>query len=262
MSVEADAFADDAPRRHPLPAYGRAGAGERGGQPDGQGDGGVGRTRHSLRRIHGRVIRIADDPSAPGDPQEPPSPPDPQDPRDAQVDALLASGTEPPGGNLGIDGAGVQTVLWNQDLLTPSGEFTEFYDVVISDRAPGGAWSTSPVLVTGYLWTGGLAVNASGAAVVAWQEVQDPRHGHVYASYRGTAGAGWGTPERVPHATFVDQVGIDDAGRVLLLYRPKNLSLMAIRRFPDGVWGEPHRVAGPDTASRPGWPSALAVPPW
>ena len=117
-------------------------------------------------------------------------------------------------------------------------------------------------MVTGYLWTAGLAVNASGAAVVAWQEAYDPRRDHVYASYRGTAGAGWTSPERVAHAASVDQVGIDDAGRVLLLYRPKNLSLKAIRRSPDGVWGEPHRVGWTGHGSRPGWPSVLAAPPW
>ena len=40
----------------------------------------------------------------------------------------------------------------------------------------------------------------------------------LYASHRATAGAGWTSPERVPHAESVGQVGIDDAGRVLLVY--------------------------------------------
>jgi hypothetical protein len=199
-----------------------------------------------------QVVRIADDPPAPGDPH---GPPDPQDPLDAQVNAVTLSFPESPGGTLGIDGADRQTLLWQQDLLTPPGPdqvFTEFYDVVISDRAPGGGWSTSPVVGFGYVSRTQLAVNASGAAVVAWQRMTQRANGpgsfHVFAAYRDTAGAGWTSPERVPNTEALEQVGIDDAGRVLLMYqgsgRKGDDSLKVVRRSRTGRWGKPQRIGG------------------
>lgn len=203
-----------------------------------------------------QVVRIADDPAAPGDPHGPPGPPDPQDPLDAQVNAVTLSFPESPSGTLGIDGADRQTLLWEQDLLTPPGPdqvFTEFYDVVISERAPGGGWSTSPVVGFGYVSRTQLAVNASGAAVVAWQRMTQRANGpgpfHVFASYRDTAGAGWTSPERVPNTEALERVSIDDAGRVLLMYqgsgRKGDDSLKVVRRSRAGRWGKPRRVGGP-----------------
>ncbi len=168
-----------------------------------------------------QIIGVADVPRAPGDPQIPLGPPDAQDPLDAQVDAAIGrSGVEAPGSHLGIDGADVQTLLWQQDLLTPPGpeqDLTEFYDVAVAERAPGAGWSTAPSLGLGYVDDAQLAVNASGAAVVAWHQFIG-RRSLVYASYRATAGAGWTSPQRVPRVDGLMQVGIDDAGRVLLMY--------------------------------------------
>jgi hypothetical protein len=203
-----------------------------------------------------QVVRIADDPPAPGDPHGPPGPPDPQDPLDAQVNAMTLSFPESPSGTLAIDASDRQTLLWEQDLLTPSGPeqvFTEFYDVVIADRAPSGGWSTSPVVGFGFVSGTQLAVNASGAAVVAWQRMTQRPNGpgpfRVFASYRDTAGAGWTSPERVPNTEALVQVGIDDAGRVLLMYqgsgRKGDDSLKVVRRSPAGRWGKPRRVGGP-----------------
>jgi hypothetical protein len=203
-----------------------------------------------------QVVRIADDPPAPGDPHGPPGPPDPQDPLDAQVNAVTPSFPESPSGSLGIDGSDRQTLLWQQDLLTPPGPeqvFTEFYDVVISERPSGGGWSTSPVVGSGFVSGTQLAVNSSGAAVVAWQRMTQRPNGpgpfRVFASYRGTADAEWTSPERVPNTEALGQVGIDDAGRVLLMYqgsgRKGDDSLKVVRRSPAGRWGKPRRVGGP-----------------
>jgi hypothetical protein len=203
-----------------------------------------------------QVVRIADDPAAPGDPHFPPGPPDPQDPLDAQVNAVTLSFPESPSGSLDIDGSDRQTLLWEQDLLTPPGPeqvFTEFYDVVTSERAPGGGWSTSPVLGFGFVSRTQLAVNASGAAVVAWERMTQRANGpgpfRVFASYRDAAGAGWTSPERVPNTETLEQVGIDDEGRVLLMYRGSGRkgddSLKVVRRSRAGRWGKPQRVGGP-----------------
>jgi hypothetical protein len=204
-------------------------------------------------RLQPRIVGIADDPPAPGDPHGPPGPPDPQDPLDAQVDAVIDA--EWPGSHLGIDLADRQTLLWQQDLLTPPGPdqvFTELYDMVLSERGTGGGWSTSPVVVTDFVSGAQLAVNASGAAVVAWEAFTQRPNGdfHVYASYRDTAGAGWTSPERVPDTAILSQVGIDDDGRVLLVYQRSGHNgetFRAIRRSRAGEWGKPQRVGGPDT---------------
>ena len=141
--------------------------------------------------------------------------------------------------------------MWKQDLYVPdgstgtSGGTTEYYDVVLSDRPAGGGWSSSPSVVgTGYVYNAQLAVNATGAAVVAWSQYTPKKFGW-YASYRDAAGAGWTSAERVPDAGSVSQVGIDDAGRVLLLYSTgSNGGMKAIRRSAAGRWGKPQRVGG------------------
>jgi hypothetical protein len=191
------------------------------------------------------LIRTSDAPPAPGDPQDPPDPPDAQDPLDARVSAR--------GGDLGIDAADRLTMLWRQDLLTPAPGhvFTEYYDLVPSDRAPGGRWSGAPPVLgrTGFIGDAQLEVNASGAAVVAWQQ-HIGRGSDVFASYRATAGGGWTPRERVSDAQWFRQAGIDDEGRVLLVYNPRSGGrggVKVIRRTPADGWGRPQSVGGPDT---------------
>ena len=187
-------------------------------------------------------VRTMDVPDAPGDPQSPAGPPDPQH---REVFDVFGDGT------LGVDAAGTQTLLWLSDELGPSGgpsPFSEFFDVVVADRSPGGWWSNAPtVLGAGYVWSHQLVVNASGAAVVAWS-LYEGRKSVVYASYRDAAGAEWTYMERVATNAWLQEAGIDDAGRVLLLFsrdvRPGGT--YAVRRGAAGGWGKPTRLAGPD----------------
>ena len=187
-------------------------------------------------------VRTMDVPDTPGDPQSPAGPPDPQH---REVFDVFGDGA------LGVDAVGAQTLLWLSDELGPSGgpsPFSEFFDVVVADRSPGGRWSTAPaVLGAGYVWSHQLVVNASGAAVVAWS-LYEGRKSVVYASYRDAAGAEWTYMERVAMNASLQEVGIDDAGRVLLLFsrdiRPGGT--YAVRRGAAGGWGMPKRLAGPD----------------
>src|SRR4051794_1569194 len=82
------------------------------------------------------------------------------------------------------------------------------------------------------------------------QRPNGPGPFRVFASYRDTAGVGWTSPERVPNTEALVQVGIDDAGRVLLMYRGSmrkgDDSLKAVRRSRSGRWGKPRRVVGPN----------------
>jgi hypothetical protein len=202
-------------------------------------------------------IRTSDEPPAPGDPQDPPDPDPPtppygHDPGEYPVSSMF-NGLG--GDALGIDSAGVQTALWQQDVFVPdgstgtSGGTTENYDVVLSDRPPGGGWSSSPSVVgTGYVGESQLAVNASGAAVVAWSKSGNEKNSGWYASYRDAADAGWTPAKRLPHAGSLSQVGIDDVGRVLLLYSSgSNGATKAIRRSAAGRWGKPQNVGGADS---------------
>lgn len=195
------------------------------------------------RPIRPVVIRTADNPPAPGDPQDP-----------TQGARVLSS--EPEAGvHLGIDAAGVQTLVYAEEADKRKGDGVAWwlFDLVLFDRAPGGGWSKSPEqVVHRFLDRVEFAVNASGAAVVVWQQLEGPGEvGRMYASYRRAAGARWTAQERVPVADVFDfHVGIDDAGRVLLVYdriADENGGVKAIRRTRTGGWGKLRNLSGPGT---------------
>ncbi|WP_210441310.1 hypothetical protein [Nocardioides xinjiangensis] len=151
-----------------------------------------------------------------------------------------------------MDATGVQTLMWLSDERGPSGgpsPFNEYFDVVLADRNQAGGWSSSPTVVgTGHVWNARLAVNSSGAAVVTWGQSDGPRL-NVYASYREAAGADWTQTELVAKDASSGEVGIDDAGRVLLLLargNNKRTRTYAARRTPTGGWEVPRRLAGGD----------------
>lgn len=189
------------------------------------------------------LVGLADDPAAPGDPQDPT--------HGAQVEATVPEFSD----HLGIDAAGTQTLLYQDDRGPTSDGSDEFYDLVLSDRAPGAGWATSPALIRNRELTeekADLAVNASGAAVASWSEFRSPGGDEVlYASYRKSAGAAWTAPQRLPiPGAFVAHVGIDDAGRVLLVYDrilDKHAGVWALRRTASGHWVKRHRLSGPGT---------------
>ena len=63
------------------------------------------------------------------------------------------------------------------------------------------------------------------------------------------AGAEWTHAELVAENSSSGKVGIDDAGRVLLLFSRginERTRLYAVRRTPDGGWEGPQRLAGGD----------------
>lgn len=185
-------------------------------------------------------VRTSDQPSSPGDPQVLPGPPHDPVPEGAEVSAHF-----PQGDHLGVDGSGALTALWLQDLRLRDGQNTEFYDVVLSNRAAGGAWSPMPhVAGDGSVSGSGLAVNASGAAVVAWARY-DGGEFPSYVSYRPSAGAAWTPAERVaPHAGWLWDVGIDDMGRAVLLYGTRSEQVMAVRGTPIAGWSRPQPLPG------------------
>jgi hypothetical protein len=94
-----------------------------------------------------------------------------------------------------------------------------------------------------------LAVNASGAGVMVWEDY-GRRHFHTFAAYRAPHGSTWTPPRKVPHVKGVDAVGIDDAGRVLLVYSTRKAGLMVMRRTLSGRWQNPTNLSG-RTAFRP-----------
>lgn len=184
-------------------------------------------------------IRTMDVPAAPGDPQLPAGPPDPEH---RQIFHGLGDGV------LGVDASGTQTLTWLSDPRGPSAgpsPFTEFFDVVVSERSPGGAWSSSPSVVSaGTVSSHQVAVNASGAAVLAWV-LFGGRHPQTYAAYREAGTTSWTSPVRVAAKASLDGVGIDDAGRVVLAFRRDDGTdnRYAVRRTRAGRWTDPTRVA-------------------
>ena len=188
-------------------------------------------------------IRTMDVPAGPGDPQSPAGPPDPE-----HRQVFHGSGFHDV---LAADAAGVQTLVWFSDGLGYTGgpsQFNEIFEVTVADRGPaGGAWSSSPaVLGAGFVSSHALAVNASGAALMAWDQFEGRRQ-RLYAAYRPAAGAGWAPAELVAKDASLQEAGIDDAGRVVLLFSRGNNArerLYAVRRTDEGGWGSSERLPG------------------
>lgn len=180
-------------------------------------------------------------PAAEGDPQKLPGPPPNMQPI---PDGAEVSGHFPDGTHLGVDDSGTLTAMFQQDLRERSGVGTEYYDLVLSDRPAGRAWPPEPhVAGTDSITGAELAVNASGAAVVAWHGFgfEEP----LQVTYRPAAGAAWTPAQPVaPDAAFVGDVGIDDAGRVVMLYITRNRKTVAVRGTPVTGWSRPKPLAG------------------
>ena len=180
-------------------------------------------------------------PAVQGDPQKLPGPPPNMQPVPANsgVSAHFPDET-----HLGVDDAGTLTAMFIQDIRRRGGMGSENYDLVLSDRPVGRAWPPDPYVPgTATMMRAELAVNASGAAVVTWQGFDEP----LRVSYRPAAGAAWDSPQLVtPDATFAVDVGIDDAGRVVMLYGNEDQEIAAIRGTPGTGWSQPTPLAGND----------------
>ncbi len=191
------------------------------------------------RTSRGWQVQTSDLPSSPGDPQVLPGPPPDLLPAGARVSALFGLGD-----HLGVDRSGALTAVFRQDLRLASGQTTESYDLVLSDRAPGGAWSAVPhVADEGGLMNTVLAVSSSGAAVVAWDLYSDGGFA-PYVSYRPSAGAAWTPAERVATGSSLWDAGIDEAGRAVLLYSTQREDVRVVRGTPTAGWSRPQPLPG------------------
>ena len=126
---------------------------------------------------------------------------------------------------------------------------TRSSEVTVADRGPaGGARPSSPaVLGAGFVSSHALAVNASGAALMAWDQFEGRRQ-RLYAvlpprppAQDGRLRSWW------PRTRRCRRPGIDDAGRVVLLFSRGNNArerLYAVRRTADGGWGSSERLTG------------------
>jgi hypothetical protein len=191
------------------------------------------------RSSRGWQVQTSDLPSAPGDPQVLPGPPPGLLPAGARVSALFGLGD-----HLGVDGSGALTATFRQDLRLADGQTTESYDLAVSDRAAGGAWSPVPhVADEGGLTTTELAVSSAGAAVLAWTRYEDGGPAS-YVSYRASAGAAWTAAERVAPRSGLIDAGIDEAGRAVLLLRTPSEKTVALRGTPTAGWSRPHPLPG------------------
>lgn len=180
-------------------------------------------------------------PAAEGDPQKLPGPPPNMQP---VPEGAGVSATFPLGTHLGVDDSGTLSAMFEQDIRQRGGMGSEYYDLVLSDRPDGRAWSAEPhVAATNSITGAELAVNASGAAVVAWHGFGNEEPLRV--TYRPAAGAAWTAAQPVaPEAAFVGDVGIDDAGRVVMLYGTPDQEVFAVRGTPVTGWSRPKPLGG------------------
>jgi hypothetical protein len=120
---------------------------------------------------------------------------------------------------IAFDGSGNALAVWQQD---GDASAVTSYDVWANRYTAGSGWGTAALLETGALRAGGveLAVNAAGAAVAAWYQL-DGSHQSVY-SRRYAAGSGWGAVTLAETFdggnAYLPAVAINDSGAVLLVW--------------------------------------------
>lgn len=171
-----------------------------------------------------------------------------------QVSSGLGTGIVPA---LATDDAGNAVIAWSFD--TQSGRQNAGSTIFVSTRRPGADWSP-PQDVSGDVAGGGpfVAVNAAGAAAVAWMTVVN---GLPEVSYRQPDG-GFGPPERVPieGPTFPIRLALDDDGAAYVAGPANAFSNEPVRtalseRSPLGGWRDPLEL---DTG---GAPASMLVQP-
>ena len=154
---------------------------------------------------------------------------------------LVASGVAPGAGvALASDDVGNAVAAWSVD--TRSTRRNAGNTIFAATRPFGGRWS-EPEAVSGDVAGGGpfVAVNAAGAAAVAWTTAEN---GYAELAYRQPAGA-FGPPERAPLTgpAFPLWLAVDDDGRAVLGSASQILTNNPIRtqmatRSPLGGWSE------------------------
>ena len=171
---------------------------------------------------------------------------------------VVASGVNTGGGvRLTTDDAGNALVAWADAI--PTGRTNAGSTIFAASRRAGGKWS-KPENLSGDVAGGGpfVAMNAAGAAVVAWMTNVG---GLPEIAYRPPAG-GFGAVERPPleGPTFPINLAVDDTGRVHVAvaspaFRPGPVRTVMTARSPLGGWSDRLEI---ETS---GAPSSLLVQP-
>ena len=140
--------------------------------------------------------------------------------------------------------------MWLQDLRLPDGQSTEYYDIVLSDRPAGGAWSPSARawwvtdMCTEPVW------RSTRQAQRSWHGTSTTRVTFLaYVSYRPAAGAAWTPAERVtPEADDWGMWASTTRGAWCCSMARRAAEVMAVRgrRSPAGA-GRDHVRAGAAT---------------
>ena len=120
---------------------------------------------------------------------------------------------------VGSDAAGNVMAVWVQsDDTNPVTNTSSVY----SNRFSAGSWGTATLVKGGapFAWDGAIAMNASGDAVVVWQEDDGFDGASVWA--RGYAAGVGGTPLRIDDQVTVravsPQVGVDASGNAVAVW--------------------------------------------
>lgn len=156
---------------------------------------------------------------------------------------------------VGVDARGDQVVAWTDYRSVHT--MAEFA-VLAATHTVGGRWS-APRRISGWNELGNgpvVAVNSSGAAVIAWVATVRDRSGSGYstvveATTRSAASSGWRRVARVAGSSYFLSglaVGIDNAGQVTAIWSPLhglNPPIeSATASSATGRWQHPRAVAG------------------
>lgn len=167
---------------------------------------------------------------------------EPQDLSDVfEVGALEGLGLNYP--DIAVSGSGDATIAWvRQEQLA---DLSYLHEVFTRDRPLGGAWGTTTLLWRGQYSSDPRVATNAGTTVIAWESSRQ-----VLVRVR-RAGGGFTTKNL--GAGYEVQVGVDDAGRAIVLWSGGGVDygIRAARYVPGSGWSATTTISFSPTAQTP-----------
>jgi hypothetical protein len=139
---------------------------------------------------------------------------------------------------IAIDASGNALAVWRQSDGTRNNAWANRF-------TPASGWGTATLIETnnsGQVYNVQIAMNASGNAMVVWQQFDGVSHDNIWAN-RYTPGTGWGSAELIEGDSAeagTPQIALDANGNAIAVWQQidgTRFSIWASRFTPAGGWG-------------------------
>jgi hypothetical protein len=144
-----------------------------------------------------------------------------------------------------VDASGNAVAVWTQYSAASA-----TYNIWSNHYVAGADWGTAQLIGSAISNSAGaLDMNASGNAVVAWNQYDVVSGTYHIWSNRYVAEAGWGTAQRIENevgVAFDPQVAVDASGNANVIWVHRDLGIGGIwsNRYVVGTnWGAPQRIS-------------------